>query len=74
MTQLPASDPLALTEKAPAGEMTVPDGNGAAPSPADLPVERSKFSRWLATFGLGELPNPLLKPIKGRSQRESRHR
>jgi hypothetical protein len=32
--------------------------------PADLPVERSKFSRWLASFGLGESPDPLLRPAK----------
>ena len=25
-----------------------------------LPLERSRFSRLLASFGLGELPNPLL--------------
>lgn len=38
----------------------------AAPAPAatELPaepaVERSRFSQWLASFGLGELENPLL--------------
>jgi hypothetical protein len=32
--------------------------------PTDLPVERSKFSRWLASFGLGEAPDPLLRPAK----------
>ncbi len=37
--------------------------DGANPG-ADLPVERSKFSRWLASFGLGEAPDPLLRPAK----------
>jgi len=37
--------------------------------PEELPSERSKFSRWLASFGLGETPIPLLRPKKhsGRS-------
>ena len=30
----------------------------------ELPSERSKFSRWLASFGLGESPIPLLRPKK----------
>jgi hypothetical protein len=30
----------------------------------ELPTERSKFSRWLASFGLGETPIPLLRPRK----------
>jgi hypothetical protein len=30
----------------------------------ELPAERSKFSRWLASFGLGETPIPLLRPRK----------
>jgi hypothetical protein len=32
--------------------------------PEELPSERSKFSRWLASFGLGETPIPLLRPRK----------
>ncbi len=28
----------------------------------ELPAERSRFSRWLASFGLGETPIPLLRP------------
>jgi hypothetical protein len=42
----------------------------AAPAPSgasaaeELPTERSKFSRWLASFGLGEAPIPLLRPRK----------
>ena len=35
-----------------------------ADAPAELPAERSKFSRWLASFGLGETPFPLLRPTK----------
>ena len=27
---------------------------------ATNPVERSRFSQWLASFGLGEMPMPLL--------------
>lgn len=43
-------------------EILAPD---QGPNPAaDLPVERSKFSRWLASFGLGEAPDPLLRPAK----------
>jgi hypothetical protein len=29
-------------------------------SPTGSPVERSRFSQWLASFGLGEMPHPLL--------------
>ena len=29
-----------------------------------LPAERSRFSRWLARFGLGEAPDPLLGPAR----------
>jgi hypothetical protein len=29
-----------------------------------LPAERSEFSQRLASFGLGESPDPLLKPAK----------
>jgi hypothetical protein len=43
-------------------EIVTPDP-GPLPG-ADLPVERSKFSRWLASFGLGEAPDPLLRPAK----------
>jgi hypothetical protein len=30
----------------------------------ELPAERSEFSQRLASFGLGESPDPLLKPAK----------
>jgi hypothetical protein len=32
----------------------------AREAPAEPAVERSRFSQWLASFGLGELENPLL--------------
>jgi hypothetical protein len=48
---------------APAGKGT-PDEAVPAPvagePPAEPTVERSRFSQWLASFGLGELQNPLL--------------
>ena len=56
MTNEPGSDPSLETD----------DGStdGPVPAPAEAPpepaVERSRFSQWLATFGLGELQNPLL--------------
>jgi hypothetical protein len=40
----------------PAGETTT----GEATERATNPVERSRFSQWLASFGLGEVPMPLL--------------
>lgn len=44
------SEPLMTDEQTP-----------AADQPASEPaVERSRFSQWLASFGLGELQNPLL--------------
>jgi hypothetical protein len=30
----------------------------------ELPSERSRFTRWLASFGLGEATIPLLRPVK----------
>jgi hypothetical protein len=32
-----------------------------------LPAERSRFSRWLARFGLGEAVAPLLRPSSART-------
>jgi hypothetical protein len=40
------------------------DDHTAAQPPAELPVERSRFSRLLARFGLGELTDPILRPTK----------
>ena len=42
--------------------------SGAAAEPvmrAANPVERSRFSQWLASFGLGEIPMPLLTRRRG---------
>lgn len=38
-----------------------PDTDAAPP---ELPSERSRFTRWLASFGLGEATIPLLRPLK----------
>lgn len=46
------------------------------PKPADaaeLPVELSEFSQRLASFGLGEAPDPLLTQASPSSKRRSRH-
>ncbi len=34
------------------------------PDSGALPTERSEFSQRLASFGLGESPDPLLRPAK----------
>jgi hypothetical protein len=38
---------------------------------AELRVERSRFSRLLARFGLGELTDPILRPTKSPAGRSS---
>ncbi|HET6580237.1 MAG TPA: hypothetical protein VFG66_18105 [Gemmatimonadales bacterium] len=58
MTQQPGPDPAPAT-----GDGTTDESLPIAPTadPAAEPaVERSRFSQWLASFGLGELQNPLL--------------
>lgn len=57
MTQQPQPDP---TETA--GDRTMDETSPAAPEDAVPvpPAERSRFSQWLASFGLGEFQNPLL--------------
>jgi hypothetical protein len=53
----PESDPSIETENG--GTAATPPS--ATDDPASEPtVERSRFSEWLASFGLGELQNPLL--------------
>jgi hypothetical protein len=52
----PESDPSSETETG-STAATPPSADDAASEPA---VERSRFSEWLASFGLGELQNPLL--------------
>jgi len=39
-------------------------GDDAARPSGELRVERSRFSRLLARFGLGELTDPILRPTK----------
>ena len=47
------------------------DGGAPANSPetADLPVDLSEFSQRLASFGLGETPDPLLTEARPPSKR-----
>ena len=47
---------------------TAPDNHAGLPS-AELPVERSRFSRFLARFGLGELTDPILRPTEHPAER-----
>jgi hypothetical protein len=57
MNHEPGSDPSIETEN-PTTAATPPSAtDDTASEPA---VERSRFSEWLASFGLGELQNPLL--------------
>jgi hypothetical protein len=59
MNQPPAPDPSSSAGSAPPEE-PVP-GTAAGEAGAEPPaVERSRFSQWLASFGLGEFQNPLL--------------
>lgn len=39
---------------------------------SEFPAERSEFSQRLASFGLGESPDPLLKPAKPQGSRKPR--
>ena len=59
MAQRPALDTPAGTE-APSGA----NGDDSGRPSAELRVERSRFSRLLARFGLGELTDPILRPAK----------
>lgn len=56
MTQQPDPDPADL-----AGDRTMDETSPATPESVPVPpAERSRFSQWLASFGLGEFQNPLL--------------
>jgi hypothetical protein len=55
MATQPKSDPTA-----PSVLSNTTDAPAEAPPAAEPTVERSRFSQWLASFGLGELQNPLL--------------
>ena len=57
MNYEPESDPSIETENATTAAAPPSATDDAASEPA---VERSRFSQWLASFGLGELQNPLL--------------
>ena len=57
MNYEPESDPSIETEDNTTAATPSPATDDAASEPA---VERSRFSQWLASFGLGELQNPLL--------------
>ncbi len=57
MNSEPESDPSIETEHGTTDATPPPAIDEAAAEPA---VERSRFSQWLASFGLGELQNPLL--------------
>ena len=59
MAQRPALD-IQAGQDAPTG-----GGDDDDPRPsAELRIERSRFSRLLARFGLGELTDPILRPTK----------
>jgi hypothetical protein len=56
MTKQPEPDPVS-----PVGtRATEEPADAAGELPLEPTVERSRFSQWLASFGLGELQNPLL--------------
>ena len=50
----------------PSGPDALPGATGpdSTPASAELRIERSRFSRLLARFGLGELTDPILRPTK----------
>jgi hypothetical protein len=48
------------------------EGSNAAGTGAELPVELSEFSQRLASFGLGEAPDPLLTESRPPSKRRPR--
>jgi hypothetical protein len=41
-------------------------------TPTGSPVERSRFSQWLASFGLGEMPHPLLTRARSSTPKPER--
>jgi hypothetical protein len=60
MAQRPGPRIPAISE---AQDNALGDDSVLRPS-AELRVERSRFSRLLARFGLGELTDPILRPTK----------
>jgi hypothetical protein len=67
MAQRPGSE-ISQREESPAG---VNGDHTVLRRSAELRLERSRFSRLLARFGLGELTAPILRPTK-RSAEEGR--
>jgi hypothetical protein len=64
-----------LPDLPPAGEsIDSVDAGGTVtdPKPGTAPIELSEFSQRLASFGLGEVPDPLLTEARPPSQRRSR--
>jgi hypothetical protein len=57
MNQHPQPDPITPVGDRATEESAADAASEFASEPA---VERSRFSQWLASFGLGELQNPLL--------------
>ena len=53
-------------------ETSDPTEAPGAGAPATLPVELSQFSQRLASFGLGETPDPLLTESRPPSKRRPR--
>jgi hypothetical protein len=65
MTQHAEPDPVA-----PVGaRATEEPADAASELPSEPAVERSRFSQWLASFGLGELQNPLLTRARPQAPR-----
>lgn len=56
MTEHSDAEPTNRSEQDPTDEQTT----AAAQAPSEPAVERSRFSQWLASFGLGEVQHPLL--------------
>lgn len=64
----PAPTPVADTAEKPEGA----NGSNGAGAGAELPVELSEFSQRLASFGLGEAPDPLLTESRPPRKRRPR--
>jgi hypothetical protein len=71
------SEPLPDTPPAVEGVGSVDTGEVASdpktPDEPELPIELSEFNQRLASFGLGEAPDPLLTEATPPSKRRSRH-
>jgi hypothetical protein len=67
---LPEMTPLSeeISPDQPANDVSDPTLSDAA----ELPVELSEFSQRLASFGLGEAPDPLLTEARPPAKRRSR--